>query len=541
MDINRRNGIKRALAGAGVGAIMLSGIKNAAAETIVTDEYVSVGGKRFTDAATVVVGRSGNVDYLCDGVADDVQIQAAIDGINAGESILSRGDLSFDSPILITKPLTWIHFGDITCAAGFVEIGDGSSSVEVGVLSICGSITGPLGTDSCIKMISGRYWDMSIRKINNFDIAWEFAPIAQVSSVWYAGNILATEAWPATHVWYIPAEPSNVYIEGNILKTSGLCHAEKPILIEGGLGNALYGFTHSKAIASTPDIDDSASRGSNLFIALYTYYSSAINLHENSILISPKRTILPSLEYKRYTNNLLPNGGFEKWNGNTPVGFSSSGTVTDETGIVKRGYHSAKLVSGDGVAGFIYYTIPPALRSYLEGRNVTLTSWVYCTDTTRARAGIYYNDGALVQTFSDYHTGSGWEKLSVSVKLGTGLVDLFIRPVTIDTGVSITVYTDASMFAEKIDDIDYSPGPGEIPIGYQAAGALTPPSIPASTTAYTNSYGYPCMVSVYGGTVTAIAVDGVATGQTSGVFTIPPGKTITLTYSVAPTWRWFGL
>ena len=77
--------------------------------------------------------------------------------------------------------------------------------------------------------------------------------------------------------------------------------------------------------------------------------------------------------------------------------------------------------------------------------------------------------------------------------------------------------------------------------GYNPTGNFSAPSVPASTTAYTNQYGYPCMVSVHGGTVTEIAVDGVATGQTFGAFMIAPGETITLTYSGAPTWIWYGL
>ena len=78
-------------------------------------------------------------------------------------------------------------------------------------------------------------------------------------------------------------------------------------------------------------------------------------------------------------------------------------------------------------------------------------------------------------------------------------------------------------------------------IGYNPVGNFTAPSVPASGSAYTNEYGYPCMVSVYGGTVSAIAIDGVDTGQTYGAFVVAPSETITLTYSSAPTWVWYGL
>jgi hypothetical protein len=76
--------------------------------------------------------------------------------------------------------------------------------------------------------------------------------------------------------------------------------------------------------------------------------------------------------------------------------------------------------------------------------------------------------------------------------------------------------------------------------GYNPKGVLGPPTVPATTVAYTNAYGLDCEVNVNGGTVTAVAIGGSATGRTSGPFTVPAGQTITLTYSAAPTWTWFG-
>lgn len=77
--------------------------------------------------------------------------------------------------------------------------------------------------------------------------------------------------------------------------------------------------------------------------------------------------------------------------------------------------------------------------------------------------------------------------------------------------------------------------------GYNPVGNFTAPTLPATTTAYTNNYGYPCRVSVSGGTVTEITLDSIATGLTSGAFVIPIGGTIAITYSSAPTWKWWGL
>lgn len=77
--------------------------------------------------------------------------------------------------------------------------------------------------------------------------------------------------------------------------------------------------------------------------------------------------------------------------------------------------------------------------------------------------------------------------------------------------------------------------------GYNPVGhAVTQPAVPASTVAQTNTTGVDCTVFVTGGTVTVVAIGGTATGQTSGSFRVPANQTITLTFSAAPTWQWFG-
>jgi hypothetical protein len=72
----------------------------------------------------------------------------------------------------------------------------------------------------------------------------------------------------------------------------------------------------------------------------------------------------------------------------------------------------------------------------------------------------------------------------------------------------------------------------------QRIGAVTAPSIPASGTPLTNPFWRQAEVTITGGTVTQIAVDGANKLITSGTVTVPSGRSITLTYSVAPTWSW---
>ena len=72
-------------------------------------------------------------------------------------------------------------------------------------------------------------------------------------------------------------------------------------------------------------------------------------------------------------------------------------------------------------------------------------------------------------------------------------------------------------------------------------GIKTAPAVPATTVALKNPFWRDCAVTVYSGTVTAITVDGSAIGITSGTVIVPSGKTIAISYSVAPSWSWVAL
>lgn len=81
--------------------------------------------------------------------------------------------------------------------------------------------------------------------------------------------------------------------------------------------------------------------------------------------------------------------------------------------------------------------------------------------------------------------------------------------------------------------------PGSDPtvvVGYVGAAN---PAVPATTVALTNPFPFDATVYVVGGTVTVIAVNGESLGIIAGMVRVPVGQSITLTYSVAPTWKWF--
>lgn len=68
--------------------------------------------------------------------------------------------------------------------------------------------------------------------------------------------------------------------------------------------------------------------------------------------------------------------------------------------------------------------------------------------------------------------------------------------------------------------------------------AVTTPAVPASTVAQSNDTGQWVDVTVTGGTMTNVSVNGTTVGAGAGNYALPPGGTISMTYTVAPTWAW---
>ena len=71
--------------------------------------------------------------------------------------------------------------------------------------------------------------------------------------------------------------------------------------------------------------------------------------------------------------------------------------------------------------------------------------------------------------------------------------------------------------------------------GYNPIGTFTPGTTISSGVLWTNTTGAPVMITIGGGTVSAIAVNATATGLTSGAFYLSPGSSITVTWSATPT------
>jgi hypothetical protein len=78
-----------------------------------------------------------------------------------------------------------------------------------------------------------------------------------------------------------------------------------------------------------------------------------------------------------------------------------------------------------------------------------------------------------------------------------------------------------------------------MPFSVGVAGSnLVAPAIPLSGAPVTNNYHGTVTVVISGGTVTAVNINGVLAGSGDGTYQVPAHGTISITYSLAPTWVW---
>src|SRR5258708_39337740 len=76
---------------------------------------------------------------------------------------------------------------------------------------------------------------------------------------------------------------------------------------------------------------------------------------------------------------------------------------------------------------------------------------------------------------------------------------------------------------------------------YWSVGAVAVPSapaVPASTVNAVNASAGIIAVTITGGTLTAVTVNGTVVGAAAGTYLVPANGTISITYTVAPAWTW---
>ena len=122
--------------------------------------------------------------------------------------------------------------------------------------------------------------------------------------------------------------------------------------------------------------------------------------------------------------------------------------------------------------------------------------------------------------------------------------EVFYNSVVNDAGGLMAGYVKWADYNAAYNNTQFIIGANFSPYNlHQRAGALASPAIPASTVSLKNPFGRDCAVSIAGGTVTAVKIDGTTVVvSTPSMVILPTGRTISLTYSVVPTsWTWVAL
>lgn len=204
-------------------------------------------------------------------------------------------------------------------------------------------------------------------------------------------------------------------------------------------------------------------------------------------------------------------------------------TSCGSQGIDTSGFASQLLISGVTVLFSGGYGI------YLHSNGAGLGTDIRVTDCTVA-GNTYYGIACFATSSVTISGGSSGTAGSTTSPSQTNGIYLSFAPVdTVVANVDLrgnagVAFSDAGSTHTRVSGC----------LGFNPVGVLGPPAVPATTVAYTNAYDVDATVFITGGSVTVIAIGGTATGATSGSFRVPAGQTITLTYSSAPTWTWFG-
>jgi len=411
-------------------------------------------------AATFVVAASDAsadsrqfADYLCDGTADNVDINAAITAAGAGKVELSEGTFACTSRINL----------------------DGKSP-----LSLIGS-----GIPS---------------------FSQNKAPTLLTFTLGSAGNCID--------------------VDNTASATTGPCHIAD-IGIEG-VANCTNGIALGTA-AHLCNFDRILING--------TFSNAGYTSHSNS---SQNRL------YHVYTQHVTPYGFELGGGGNIYHGIQAmnDSVVASSKGIWIKDLRSSTLIApfvykaelaydvGSSGGGNDITIVGPKVEASTNGykfngnvHNVSIFGGRVDATTHATQAAVLFTQCDNIHVFGLYVEANTSQKSFYADSSGTNILcvgcnALGTTPYSKHASASMTVRDD---------------------VGFNPQGALGPPAVPASTVAYTNAYMVDCQVYITGGTVTVIAIGSFTTGLTSGMFIVPAGQTITITYSSVPTWTWYGL
>lgn len=509
-EMNKREFLKY-LGLAGItSAAAIATAKKAVADTIITDEGILLDNKKFTISHSAVVGDGGAVDYDINDYANaSAAIQAAID--NNDTVMILGATYSITATINVNRAgITILGEQEATIlqpASGVTVFNITASQVTIDSLTIESDRVNPC---------TGIYAGQVISHVNLRNLV-----IDSLKGTGIHADILFDSVWSNIKIRNC-GDSSNACI----LYDSDVSDGTNHIFWFGGVISKIQG----TGIELNGNDDLETNTRLNLFNAVYIHGDTPTPIVDVDAI---------QIKGNSYSNTfrdgaIQGNGGYGL---NIIKGFKNgllNNTVAANT--------KSDVIISSGEGNLIEQCSFPASPATVS------------IDTQNGSFTRIVNNYWGAVAFGIY---TGWRsqvKNNVFKAITTTAIKVYGTAADI-SGNIIYASPSGAIDVNNINDINItnnnvaSLGINNIGTGcfvvnnqrYNPIGALTPPAMPASGVAYTNSFGSPCLVTISGGTVSDIRIDGGATGLTSGSFILQSLENIRVYYTVAPTWYWFGM
>jgi len=440
--------------------------------------------------ATATVAKSEPADYVTTNYgSDDACIQAAIDyvdGLGGGSVLIREGTYLIETNIQL-KSLVSIYgigFKTILEEAGATYILQASNKSNFSISNLKIELNNDINAHSAIRLDTATCTDIIIENVKISNCAVTVGTCVGIGISNSEDIKIVNCIFDTCHNYSIASNNAErLLVQG--------CH------VYGAIG----------ILAFNSGTKDSTMNGNIIKIVDGSSIGIKINVAENCII----------------SNNIL-----------------TSLTKTDSTGIsIGDVGCNDNVIDENNVSG---YTKGIYLNTHPHRTQVHNNTVVDCT------TGILCASGAEYSSFVGNQIDSCTTGMNITVYYGLCIgnnISNATNGIILDSITRYSIISNNTLtFTVTTPLTNNSAQPNNQVInnpGYNPVGAVGPPAVPATTVNYTNGYSYPCQVQVYGGTVTEIDIDDIATGLTSGIFMIPPGGTINITYSAAPSWLWWGL
>lgn len=110
-------------------------------------------------------------------------------------------------------------------------------------------------------------------------------------------------------------------------------------------------------------------------------------------------------------------------------------------------------------------------------------------------------------------------------------VDQLSSPMTTLNVTPVNVYGNARIGGLRDGDMQFT-------TFFEYSGSGTAPSFPGSGTAITSTYYVPAIVTITGGTVSTVDINGSSAGSGDGSYLLPALGSIAVDYTGSPSWTW---